>query len=199
MPPPSSPMTPNWPASASPPSSTRCGSARSCRTPRRNYGEYARALADEILGLRAAGRAADQPFPAPAGRGLLGNPDRRAGEVRPRGPHRHRQPDGPHPRRAAVPRHDQAARLCHAASTACREAEFDDHVAEQQALSRRGWAPRTRPPPWPRPAAMARCWPAMTTPTPAQVAQSAPATARISPSFPPRSRPPAPATTMASR
>ena len=44
-----------------------------------NYGEYARALADEILGAQRRGRAEDQPFPASARRGLLADADRGTG------------------------------------------------------------------------------------------------------------------------
>ena len=48
-------MTPSLPRPASPPSSTRCGSGSIVSSGKANHGEYARALANEILDLRREG------------------------------------------------------------------------------------------------------------------------------------------------
>ena len=150
-----------------------------------NYGEYARKLADEIIAMRAAGAlkishllhlraeicsetliAELAKFGAGDAIGIVSLMDHTPGQRQFRD--------------ITQLRHYMCGK--HGFS----EAEFEDHVASQKALSAMVAAAHEEPPS-PPPTALARCWPAMTTPRRA-MSRSRPPMARPLPSFRPRSR-----------
>jgi hypothetical protein len=84
-----------------------------------NYGEYARALADEILDLRAQGALRISHFLHLRAEVCSETLVAELAKFGPERPRRHRQPDGPHPRPAPVPRHLEAQGYTTPANTAC--------------------------------------------------------------------------------
>ncbi len=77
-----------------------------------NYGEYARVLADEILGLRDGGALKISHFLHLRAEVCSETLVAEMAKFGPPGPHRHRQPDGPYAGGTAVPRPVQAQGLC---------------------------------------------------------------------------------------
>ena len=137
-----------------------------------NYGEYARALATEILDLRAKGALRISHFlhlrAEVCSETLIAEmaefgPEDRVGIV---------SLMDHTPGQRQFRDIDQAARLCHRQARPVR-GRIRRTCRRTAAAARPARGPRTRPPRWPRPGATARCWQAMTTRIADHVAVSA--------------------------